>query len=671
MSQKKIQQKSKTRPLEPESLYHLQFASDPQISSDGTLVAFVVTNIQDESLKAEKPKKVYRSSIGLSRNGEQAVQFTSGLYRDTSPRFSPDGTSMAFLSNRANPEKLETMQLYFVELNGGEAEQLTTLKSGVNNPQFSPDGNKIAFISRGDYEDKRAEDGIARAFEHVPYKADGMPSPGFSHDEPAQLWIYDLETNEVKAVTSIQTGIEGYDWASNSSLVFAAPKNIAQRARWSGELFQVKLEGKKPSTEQLTNWDANLGSPKVSPDGKHLAFLGSQTFHKQPGDSHLHVCKLEKGAKPERIDQKLEAYAGNAVGGDSHYGAYPAGAIWLDNSSIACGYTFGGSGGIAKVTLKGKTEILHLEPETNVNSFAAANGNIAFISEAHDELGEVFLETSEEIKQLTNISDNALPETISSGLEHVKLERDGFTVEGWLLKPVGFSSRKKYPVILSIHGGPATAYGHGFFHEFQLLAHQGYAVLYGNIRGSVGYGEVQTAGTNGRYGAGDFDDLMALLDTALEQHTWLDGSRAAVMGGSYGGIMTNWTISHTNRFKVAITDRCISNWVSFYGTSDIGYRFTPRELRGVIPDDFEHLWEVSPLKHVKNVKTPCLIIHSEADHRCPIEQGEQWFNALKRLNVPTRFVRFPGESHELSRSGRPDRRVRRLTEMLEWLEKYL
>ena len=320
MSQKKIQQKSKTRPLEPESLYLLQFASDPQISSDGTLVAFVVTNIQDESLKAEKPKKVYRSSIGLSRNGEQAVQFTSGLYRDTSPRFSPDGTSMVFLSNRANPEKLETMQLYFVEMGGGEAEQLTTLKSGVSNPQFSPDGNKIAFISRGDYEDKRAEDGIARAFEHVPYKADGMPSPGFSHDEPAQLWIYDLETNELKAVTSIQTNIEGYDWASNSSLVFAAPKNIAQRAQWSGELFQVKLEGKKPSTVQLTNWDASLGSPKVSPDGKLVALLASQTFHKQPGDSHLYVCKLEKGAKPERIDQKLEAYAGNAVGeiGSAH-----------------------------------------------------------------------------------------------------------------------------------------------------------------------------------------------------------------------------------------------------------------------------------------------------------------------------------------------------------------
>jgi dipeptidyl aminopeptidase/acylaminoacyl peptidase len=665
------QKKPASQVLEPESLYNLQFASDPQISKDGSLVAFVVTSIQDDSLKGEKPKKVYRSSIGMSRNGVEAEQFTSGLYRDTSPRFSPDGTSLAFLSNRANPEKLEKMQLYFIEVAGGEAEQLTMLKSGVSSPKFSPDGNQIAFLSRGDWEDKRAEEGEPRAFEELPYKADGMPSPGFAIDEPNQLWVYNLETNEQKAITNVKTSVVGFDWASNGSLVFVAPKNNAQRARWSSELFSVKLEGKKSSHVQLTNWDASLSSPVVSPDGKMVALLASPTLHKQPGDPHLHVMKLIKGATPERIDQKLGAYAGNAVGGDSHFGSYPMEAVWLDNASLLCGYTFGGSGGIAKVTLKGKTEILHLEPDTNINSFAAAGGNIAFIREAHDELAEVYLETSDEIRILTNISANALPERLSSGLEYIKLERDGFVVEGWLLKPVGFSKGKKYPVILSVHGGPATAYGHGYFHEFQLLASQGYAVLYGNIRGSVGYGESQTAGTNGSYGLGDYDDLMALFDTALERFPYLDAARAAVIGGSYGGFMTNWVISHTDRFKAAITDRCICNFLSFYGTSDIGYRFTPRELRGVVPEDFEHIWEVSPLKHVKNVKTPCLIIHSEADHRCPIEQGEQWFTALKRLNVPTRFVRFPDESHELSRSGRPDRRVRRLTEMLEWFEKYL
>ena len=224
---------------------------------------------------------------------------------------------------------------------------------------------------------------------------------------------------------------------------------------------------------------------------------------------------------------------------------------------------------------------------------------------------------------------------------------------------------------LEIHGGPATAYGHALMHEFHLLAQQGYAVLYGNIRGSVGYGEAQTAGNDGRYGAGDYDDLMALLDLALERHPWLNAKRMAVIGGSYGGLMTNWIVAHTQRFRVAVTDRSICNWVSFYGTSDIGYRFAPRELRGHVPEDLERLWEVSPLKHVANVKTPCLIIHAEEDHRCPIEQAEQWFVALKRHGVPARFVRFPGENHELSRSGRPDRRVFRLREILAWLKAYL
>jgi dipeptidyl aminopeptidase/acylaminoacyl peptidase len=679
--------------IEPDSLHTLQFGSDPTISSDGQLIAFVVTRIEEDSSDPDKPKKVYRSSIHLSRDGGVARPFTTGKNRDSSPRFSPDGTHLAFV--RLIDGKA---QIFTVPLNGGEPRQRTQLKSGVfhalpgTEPRFSPDGTRLAFVSRGDWQDTRAEDGTPRVFERIDYKLNGIPGPGFKPDVPAQLHVLDLETDAVQTVTNSKTGVSGFDWLPDGSgLVFAAAINLKQDSRIGKELWLVRValrtpkrartgktgSGKSaPGVVRLTDWNGTIDALSVSPDGKHVAFTGSDTAYTQPSDAHLHVVRLEEGrlVRPERLDTTLDRYAGNAVNSDSRIGSYPVGPAWVSSVEILQGYVLGGSTAILAHDLRGRSSVVLHDVDANIPSFDVnLHGRLVFLRETHASVLELHMqEHGGQIKQLSSLTaDSGLLKTVQHGLERIVLARDGFTVEGWLMKPHGWKRNKKYPIILQIHGGPATAYGHGYMHEFQMLASRGFAVAFCNIRGSIGYGLAQTQGTNGAYGTGDFDDLMAFLDACLEQFPWLDRKRQAVIGGSYGGVMTNWIISHTDRFRVAVTDRSICNWLSFYGTSDIGYWFPVKELRGHVPEDLEHLWECSPLKHVRNVKTPCLIIHSEEDHRCPIEQGEQWYTALKRLNIPTRFVRFPSESHELSRSGRPDRREFRLREIAAWFERWL
>ena len=254
--------------------------------------------------------------------------------------------------------------------------------------------------------------------------------------------------------------------------------------------------------------------------------------------------------------------------------------------------------------------------------------------------------------------------------EYVTFEgADGVEIDGWVMKPAGFTEGQRYPLIVYIHGGPVFAYGETFFHEFQTLAAAGFGVFYCNPHGSSSHGQQFQVSIMGDWGNLDYRDMMAGVDLVAEL-PWVDEHRLGVAGGSYGGFLTNWLISHTDRFAAACTERSICNAVSQGGTSD--WAATRGERLLATPEgDPDRLWAMSPLKYVRNVKTPTLIIHSERDDRCPIEQGEQWFMALKRLRVPVRFVRFPEESHGLSRGGKPSRRVERLGYITEWFARWL
>jgi dipeptidyl aminopeptidase/acylaminoacyl peptidase len=309
-----------------------------------------------------------------------------------------------------------------------------------------------------------------------------------------------------------------------------------------------------------------------------------------------------------------------------------------------------------------------------VDGYSISNDKkIAFIAMTSTKPCELYLK-SDKVEQLTHFNSKLL-----SNLKIIEPElftfknRLGRLVDGWIIKPVDFDEKEKVPCVLEIHGGPRGVYGDGIFQEFQLLAAEGYAVIYTNPRGSAGYEEDYTQAVMRHYGEVDYEDLMDFTFTALEKYPWIDKERLGVTGGSYGGYMTNWIISQTDIFKAAVTFRSISNWVSKFGVSDIGY-MQPESISGhktywgeAITEQLKH----SPIYYVNNVKTPCLIIHSEEDYRCPMDQAEQWFTALKLNNIPTVLVRFPEENHELSRSGKPKHREIRFERMLRWFKEYL
>ncbi|NAP01646.1 prolyl oligopeptidase family serine peptidase, partial [Halomonas sp. MG34] len=345
-----------------------------------------------------------------------------------------------------------------------------------------------------------------------------------------------------------------------------------------------------------------------------------------------------------------------------------------DEKSLFFIATDQGSTGLYEVSLDKELTTLY-EKDNHVFGFSYDQNKEAFvlgISSATNPCDFYYLEKDGTLTQLTKSNRAFLEEVAIAEPETISVKADdGKEIQGWLLKPYGFTEGKKYPFVLEIHGGPHAMYGQTFFFEMQLLAARGYVVLYTNPRGSHGYGQEFVDACRSDYGGGDYTDLMTSVDYVLDNYSYIDEDRLGVTGGSYGGFMTNWIVGHTNRFKAAVTQRSISNWLSFYGVSDIGFFFTKWEHGLNLLDDPEKLWEISPLKYAENVETPLLILHGELDFRCPVEQGEQLFIALKHLRKEVEFVRFPGANHELSRSGKPAMRQERLNHICRWFELYL
>ena len=640
--------------LQPDSLLSLVFPSDPQISPDGKQVAYVLTRIEEED--PHKPDKEfakprYKSAIHLS-DGGAPKQLTSGEKLDSAPRWSPDGQQLAFLSDRAGKP-----QLFLLPLAGGEARQLTFFKAGAGEGKWSPDGKTLAFFSRGDDEDKREERGEPLVVTRLRYKFNGA---GFLPERARRLYLLDPNDGEPRELHAPATEIQDFVWKPDGGgLLFVAAVNEDAEAAWQSEVFELSLSG---GVRQVTQWNSALHGLAPHPDGQRFAALGHPQDKLNTEDDHAYAFDM-RGGEPLRLDAGMDVPAGNIVAGDCHVGALPGRPVWLEGQ-LTLQYTVGGSCGVFKLD-GGEGRPLVYEAGEVVAGFTANGNGLACLRESEHAYPEVYLNGQK-------VSDCAahLGDVPQRQAERVTVQNDqGAEIEGWVLRPEG----SDLPAILTIHGGPHTAYGHGFVHEFQLFAERGYAVCYANPRGSVGYGQAWSEAIHGRWGSVDQADLLAFFDACLKQFPELNGQKTAVMGGSYGGYMTNWITGHTGRFQAAVTDRSICNLVSFNGTSDIASRFWHDELglEFIRSADIDGLWDMSPLKYVESVNTPTLIVHSEEDLRCPVEQAEQWFTALKLLGTETRFVRFPGENHELSRSGRPDRRVTRLNEYLNWLDGHL
>ena len=644
--------------LEPKHLFDLTFIADPALSPNGRHAAAVHTIIvQDED---EPPR--YRSNLFLySLETGDETHFTRSSFKDSHPRFSPDGSQLAFLSQR---EKEGKAQLYLMSVTGGEPEALTSFKSGVSSFAWHPAGEGIAFISRGDWEDEVAEKGSARVVDRLHYKMDGT---GFRPTGSAQVYLLDLtkETKEAKQLTSLESDPSDLVFSPDGkTLYFVASPSVEANDNWLSNIYALELASETLKT--LLPEPRILAAPSPSPDEKHVVFFTTRDPDNfGSADGLWRVSSA--GGEPELVSGEHETPP--SIGGDSRYGRYPNWAQWLDENRVIINVNRAGRSGLGVLEPSSQTLTPLTEGDRAVTSFDAQGDTVLLTAETPNRPGELFVLQDGEERRLSHANDPFLEQFgLNLPNDPVTITDAATNLSYWTLSPS--TPRPDSALVLQVHGGPHTNYGYGFYFEFHLLAARGYTVVYGNPRGSSSFGSDFATSLQKRYGTLDADDVLAVARHAKQHHTDPDAP-VHLTGGSYGGFMTNWLVGHTDEFQSAVTQRSICNWLSFYGASDIGYKFTEQEQGGTPWGDVATLWEQSPLKYAENVTTPTLVLHAEEDHRCPVEQAEQFYVALKCIGkAPTRFIRFPDEGHELSRSGRPDRRIERLEAILGWFEEY-
>lgn len=661
-----------------EDLFRIRLLGDPQISPDGNRILFVNKWIDPE-------KNKYFSNLWMVPfEGGEPAPFTVGDWNDSSPRWSPDGKWIAFISNRQKPKS----QVYLIPTNGGEARPLTRLEEGtISEIVWSPDGTKLAMIYREtapewreEARKERQEKGFSnppRVVTHAFYRLDG---DGYFVDQRHHLYVVDISTGEAKQLTSGNIHQEHNPTWSPDSRFIAFISNRTPEPDMEPAMDDIWIIPASGGELKKVETPAGpKGALSWSPDGKLLAYAG----HPYPDDSwgtrNVHVWVVPpEGGDARNLTPGLDNTVGVSTltdvrefgGGDS--------LIWSrDSESLYFPVSERGSVHIYHVHANGT----HLEPLTNGAmehaAFSISNDNHRFavlvgqLSEPHEVYRAIRHGNALTMERATALNQPFLNEVQILPTEEFEVPTpEGHAVHGWIVKPPDFNPNRTYPTILMIHGGPHAMYGNAFFFEFQLHAAEGYVIAYTNPRGSKGYGEAFAAAIKGDWGNRDYQDLMHVTDY-LETLPYVDKTRLGVAGGSYGGYMTNWIVGHTDRFKTAITDRCVSNLISMGCTSDfpmIPGRYWDGEPWG----NNTQLWNCSPFAYIANVKTPLLIVHSEGDLRCPIEQADQVFAALKRLGREVVYIRYPIESsHGLSRSGPPDLRADRLKRYLDWWEKYL
>lgn len=393
--------------------------------------------------------------------------------------------------------------------------------------------------------------------------------------------------------------------------------------------------------------------------GDKIIFVGAKGDRGGINEDCLIYCIDFDGKIKMVNDKDFDKSFGNSIGTDTRFGGARTCQVYRDRLYFVV--TEKEAAKLYSIDLKGD---LKLELDGCVEDFHVTANDIHYLEMKEDRLAELKSKSENKTLVENKIKDYVCP------IEEFTFQSNGDTIRAFVLLPKDFDKNKKYPTLLSVHGGPKTELSNIFHHEHQVFANDGYIVIYTNPHGSSGNGE-KYSDIRGKYGTVDFTDLMKFVDTAIEKYPQIDEKNMGVYGGSYGGFMTNWIIGLTDRFKAACSQRSISNWTSFYGVSDIGYYFASDQTNSTPWDNLEKMWEQSPLKYADCVKTPTLFIHSDEDYRCPLEQGLQMFTKLKLNGVDTKMFVFHGENHELSRSGKPKARIKRLTEIKKWFDEYL
>jgi dipeptidyl aminopeptidase/acylaminoacyl peptidase len=661
------------RTITAEDLYTLEKINYPRISPDGESIVYVAMRVD------RKTEKKFANLWLVPTSGGEPYQFTYGDHVDSSPMWSADGTQIAFLSNRANTEK--PAGIFLIPLRGGEAHPLTHIEGEIGAFAWSPDGKHLIcqvrktdaeVLEREKDEQKKKLGVVYRHYDRVFYKFDGY---GYLPKERWHLWLVDARTGKSRQLTDHPIHDELDPCWSPDGKWIACMSNRSQDPDLcieADDLFVMPWQGgemRKIETPYGSKWKLSF-----SPDGQWIAYYGSEGEAVGYKNQSLWIVPADGSAPARNLTGQHDLHVFPGTINDFSELEFMPPTWSTDSQAIFFPVSIHGSVVLKIIYLDGRLcDVIAEGGVVGSFSFSKEQNRLGyFYGKIQDACQIRVMEFTMGVdRQLTHTNRNLLKKVDLGSIEEVWFKgSSGNDLQGWILKPPGFDPSKKYPSIMEIHGGPLTQYGKLFMHEFHYLAAHGYVVYFCNPRGGRGYGEAHAKSIWGAWGSVDYADLMAWAEYAA-QLPYIDITRIGVTGGSYGGYMTLWIIGHTQKFKAAVVQRCVSNFISEWGSSDVNWTFQ-QELEARQPFfDLEKYWAMSPIKYIGNAKTPTLVIHNEMDMRCPIEQGEQAYVALKSLGVETEMVRFPDEFHGLSRSGRTDRRIARLNHILRWFDKYL
>lgn len=510
-------------------------------------------------------------------------------------------------------------------------------------------------ISKDEKENDK-ENSYFKEIDKLPFYLNGL---GFIKDRDSALYFYDASKDSLELIKDLKTedNLSFVDINKDSSKILLLRGNYTDNSVMELKEDLLLLDTKSGEITLLIENEFSYYTARFIED--KIIFVA--TDMKKGGvneDCFIYSANFE--GKYEKISpDDFDMAFGNSIGTDARFGSSRTFAVKDDRLYFVV--TDYEKSKLLSISLDG--EIREEIPE-GVEDFVLADDDIFYLAMGPDTLAELKKNSTGK-----TLIENKVPTEVHP-IETFDFISNGDELTGYVLLPKDFDKNKKYPTLLSVHGGPKTEFSDIFHHEHQMFASAGYMVIYTNPHGSSGRG-VKFSDIRGRYGDIDYDDLMTFTDLAIEEYPQIDTEKMGVYGGSYGGFMTNWTIGHTDRFAAACSQRSISNWTSFYGVSDIGYYFAPDQTASDMWTDLNKMWDQSPIKYAPNVTTPTLFIHSDEDYRCPLEQGLQMYTKIKENGTDTKMYIFHGENHELSRSGKPKGRIKRLRAIKEWFDKYL
>lgn len=659
------------RPLALDEFYGYRFLSRLSLSPDGKRQALVVS-------VCDKERKGYESRIWIREDGD--FYQATGLGKESWYVWE-DKEHILFPSVRTKEEEQrkaggeEFTSFYRLDVTGGEARKAFELPfaafdmekisetlwlvKGFLSAEY-PDYYKMTKEEREQVAKEARANEDYQILDEIPFWSNGS---GFTNKRRPGLFIYNMDNGEIRRITPATFRTQGAE-IDGRTIYYYGVDFTDMAPAVAADIYAYDIEDKttRPVNTQ-TRW-------RIS----NLFVLKGKLIAQATNKERYGINENDQFYQVDPVTGEFTLFAANdddlggAVGSDCRYGGGRESMVAGDryyflktirNASHL--FMLDENGMICQITDK--------EGSIDNNISVGADGSITYIGMYGGKLQEVYSWENGDARQISSFNDDILRDVYVSDYHKLNFMSRGNDIDGWVLLPIDYDESKTYPGILDIHGGPKGVYGEVFYHEMQYWAGQGYFVFFCNPTGSSGRGN-EFSDVRGRYGDIDYDNLMDFTDAVLEKYPQIDKGRVAVTGGSYGGYMCNWIQGHTDRFAAIATQRSISNWITYDGTSDIGYFFGDNDVAATIWDGFDQVWANSPLKYVKNAKTPMLFIHSQWDLRCPLQEGLQFFTALKELGVPARLVYFRGENHELSRSGQPVHRVRRLQEITDWIKEY-